>query len=133
MHVELLRQLRQCLLARYGGERYLGLESRAVVPAGSFRHRLSCSRQSCRVQAKNPLILGVQISRATSVPQVFSNILDELRDVSRISDARVSKIAKAFSGKGAKARANAIQNIVLHQNKKALEKGSKQALDNVRV
>jgi hypothetical protein len=37
-----------------------------VVPSGSLRHRLSCSRQSCRVQAEIPLIIGVQISRASS-------------------------------------------------------------------
>jgi hypothetical protein len=66
MHIKLLSQFRQRLLAPDSGKRYFGLEGRAVVPAGSLRHRLSCSRQSCRVQAKNPLNIGVQISRATS-------------------------------------------------------------------
>src|SRR3954453_18504536 len=42
--VELLRQLGQRLLALEGGQSHLRLESRAVVPARSSRHRLSCSR-----------------------------------------------------------------------------------------
>ena len=42
------------------------LKSRAVVPANSFRHIRSCSRQSCRVQAENPLMPAEQISRASS-------------------------------------------------------------------
>jgi hypothetical protein len=66
MHIELLSQLRQRLLASHRGKGHLRLESRAVVPAGSLRHPLSCSRQSCRVQAEIPLIPGVQFSRATS-------------------------------------------------------------------
>src|SRR3954447_11368387 len=42
--VELLRQLGQRLLALDGGQSHLCFESRAVVPARSSRHRLSCSR-----------------------------------------------------------------------------------------
>jgi hypothetical protein len=41
VHVELLRQLDQRLLALQGSQRHLCLECRAVVPAYSFRHRLS--------------------------------------------------------------------------------------------
>src|SRR4051794_25427515 len=41
MHVELLGQLGQRLLALHGGEGHLRLEGRGVVPARSSRHRLS--------------------------------------------------------------------------------------------
>src|SRR3954453_6289970 len=44
MNVELLRQFGQRLLALDGGQSHLGLESRAVIPARSSRHRLSRSR-----------------------------------------------------------------------------------------
>src|SRR3954454_1704255 len=44
MDIELLRQFGQRLLALDGGQSHLGLGSRAVVPARSSRHRLSCSR-----------------------------------------------------------------------------------------
>src|SRR5947199_9735926 len=44
MDVELLRQLGQRLLAPDGGHGHLRLESRAMIPARSSRHRLSCSR-----------------------------------------------------------------------------------------
>lgn len=52
----------QRLLAPDGGKRHLCLESRAVVPARSSRHGLSCSRHLSRSQAEIPLILAVQIS-----------------------------------------------------------------------
>ncbi|KAB2725161.1 hypothetical protein F9K76_17390, partial [Brucella anthropi] len=42
-------------------------ESRAVVPARSSRHGISCSWHLSRTQAEIPLIRAVQISRATSV------------------------------------------------------------------
>lgn len=67
VHVELLGQFHQRPLASNGGECHLCLESRAVVPAGSSRHGLSCSRHLSRSQAEIPLILAVQISRATSL------------------------------------------------------------------
>src|SRR3954451_16197668 len=41
--VELLRQFGQHLLALDGGQSHLRLESRAVVPAWSSCHRLSCA------------------------------------------------------------------------------------------
>ncbi len=41
VNVELLRQFDQRLLALQGSQRHLCLECRAVVPADSFRHRLS--------------------------------------------------------------------------------------------
>src|SRR5690606_5148459 len=66
VHVELLGQFHQRLLTSNGGECHLCLESRAVVPAGSSRHGLSCSRHLSRSQAEIPLILAVQISRTTS-------------------------------------------------------------------
>src|SRR3954454_12351513 len=44
MDIELLRQFGQRLLALDGGQSHLGLESRAVIPARSSRHRLSRSR-----------------------------------------------------------------------------------------
>src|SRR4051812_42331950 len=46
MHVELLRKLGQRLLALDGSQGHLRLESRAVVPACSSRHRLSCPATS---------------------------------------------------------------------------------------
>src|ERR1019366_2752314 len=42
MNVKLLRQLRQRLLALHGSQRHLRLECRAVVPAWSSAHVLSC-------------------------------------------------------------------------------------------
>ncbi|KAB1119980.1 hypothetical protein F4V90_31255, partial [Neorhizobium galegae] len=48
-------------------KRYLRLESRAVVPARSSRHGLSCSRHLSRSQAEIPLVLAAQISRASSI------------------------------------------------------------------
>src|SRR5215208_2661392 len=42
MHIELLRQLGQGLLALHGGQGHFGLESRRVVPAGSLAHHFSC-------------------------------------------------------------------------------------------
>src|SRR4051794_32484428 len=41
MHVELLGQLGQRLLALHGGQGHLRLEGRGVVPTRSSRHRLS--------------------------------------------------------------------------------------------
>src|SRR5690606_36947708 len=64
-----LGQFHQRLLATDGGERHFCLESRAVVPARSSRHSLSCSRHLSRSQAEIPLILAVQISRTTSLPE----------------------------------------------------------------
>jgi hypothetical protein len=66
VHIELLGQFHQRLFASDGGERHLCLESRAVVPARSSRHGISCSRHLSRSQADIPLILAVQISRASS-------------------------------------------------------------------
>src|ERR687898_32109 len=43
MHIKLLRQLGQGLLAFHGGQGHFGLESRRVVPAGSLAHCFSCS------------------------------------------------------------------------------------------
>jgi hypothetical protein len=37
------------------------------IGTGELRHRFSWSRQSCRVQAENPPIPGVQLSRASFV------------------------------------------------------------------
>src|SRR5690606_13824444 len=67
VHVELLGQFHQRLLTSNGGECHLCLETRAVVPAGSSRHGLSCSRHLSRSQAEILLILAVQISRTTSI------------------------------------------------------------------
>ncbi|ASX09094.1 hypothetical protein CA696_028840 (plasmid) [Escherichia coli] len=66
MHVELLGQFHQRLLTSDRGERHFCLESRAVVPARSSCHGISCSRHLSRSQAEIPLITAVQISRATS-------------------------------------------------------------------
>src|SRR5919112_2546433 len=43
MHIELLRQLGQGLLAFKSGQGHFGLESRRVVPAGSLAYCFSCS------------------------------------------------------------------------------------------
>src|SRR5690606_35961408 len=66
MHIELLGQFHQSLLTSDGGKCHLRLESRAVVPARSSRHGISCSRHLSRSQAEIPLIPPVQISRASS-------------------------------------------------------------------
>jgi hypothetical protein len=44
MNVKLLGQFGQRLLALEGGQGHLRLKDRAVVPAGSFTHALSCPR-----------------------------------------------------------------------------------------
>ncbi|KAB2790809.1 hypothetical protein F9K87_23040, partial [Brucella anthropi] len=49
------------------------LESRAVVPARSSRHGISCSWHLSRTQAEIPLIRAVQISRATSFRTVIGD------------------------------------------------------------
>jgi len=64
--VKLLGQFHKRLLASNGGERHFCLESRAMVPAWSSRHGISCSRHLSRSQAEIPLIPAVQISRTTS-------------------------------------------------------------------
>lgn len=66
VHVKLLGQFHKRLLAPDGGERHFCLESRAMVPARSSRHGLSCFRHLNRSQAEIPLILAVQFSRASS-------------------------------------------------------------------
>ena len=66
VHIELLGQLHQRLLAPDGGKRHFRLECRAVVPARSSRHGLSCFRHLSKSQAEIPLIPAVQISRDTS-------------------------------------------------------------------
>src|SRR5215204_5471434 len=43
MNIELLGQFSQRLLTPYGSQGHLRFESRRVVPAWSFAHRLSCS------------------------------------------------------------------------------------------
>ena len=43
VNVELLRQLVQRLLALHDSQRQLRLEGRAVVPACSLRHQITCS------------------------------------------------------------------------------------------
>jgi hypothetical protein len=73
MHIELLGQFYQRLLAPYGSQSHLGLESGAVISAGSLWHRFSCSRQSCRLQAENPLIpcMGIFWSRCFFLASSF--------------------------------------------------------------
>jgi hypothetical protein len=67
MHIKLLRQFRQRLLALDRSKRCLRLESRGVVPACSSCHFGSCSQRILRrSQAETPLIPAVQIPRATS-------------------------------------------------------------------
>jgi hypothetical protein len=66
-------------------------------------------------------------------PVEFIEVLNNLRFDTGISDARVKKIAKALTGKTAKTRDDAINKIVLYQNKSALDRGSEQALENVGV
>ena len=63
----MLRQLRQRPIALDGGKRHLRLESRAVVPAGSSVHGLSCSRQSSPLSGRNSTYRPVQICGAGSV------------------------------------------------------------------
>jgi hypothetical protein len=43
VNIKLLRQLGQRLLALYGSQSHLRLESRTMVPACSLRHLISCS------------------------------------------------------------------------------------------
>ncbi len=50
--IELRGKLCQRLLALHSGKRHLRLEGRAVVPAGSSRHGVSCSRLHAAVRQK---------------------------------------------------------------------------------
>ncbi|PQZ25573.1 hypothetical protein CQZ93_16060 [Ochrobactrum vermis] len=80
-------QFHQRLLASNGGERHFCLESRAMVPARSSRHGISCSRHLSRSQAEIPLIPPVQISRASSAdttPKVSVNVIGQPSDVPRM-------------------------------------------------
>lgn len=61
---QLLRQFRQGLFAPDRGKRHFRLESRAVVPARSSRHAISCFRHLSQTQAGIPLIRAVQIPEA---------------------------------------------------------------------
>src|ERR1019366_511822 len=65
VNVEMLGQLGQRSIALDGGKRHLRLESRAVVPARSFVHCLSCSRRSSPLSGRNSTYRLVQISGAS--------------------------------------------------------------------
>src|SRR5215211_5369571 len=62
MHIKLLRQLGQGLLAFKSGQGHFGLESRRVVPAGSLAHRFSCS-------AAGPVarVVGIEVGVVSGV------------------------------------------------------------------
>src|SRR5665647_1191926 len=62
----MLGQLGQRPIALDGGKRHLRLESRAVVPARSSVHSLSCSRRSSPLSGRNSTYRLVQISGAGS-------------------------------------------------------------------
>src|ERR1700677_786653 len=62
----MLGQLGQRSIALDGGKRHLRLESRAVVPARSFVHCLSCSRRSSSLSGRNSTYRPVQICGADS-------------------------------------------------------------------
>ncbi|MEY9470893.1 hypothetical protein ABH992_003292 [Bradyrhizobium yuanmingense] len=62
----MLGQLGQRPIALDGGKRHLRLESRAVVPARSSVHGLSCSRQSSPLSGRNSTYRPVQICGAGS-------------------------------------------------------------------
>src|SRR6202162_496154 len=67
VNVELLRQLGQRLLALQSSQCHFRLECRAVVPARSFRHRLSPDPQpSWPLSGRNSTHRPVQIRRASS-------------------------------------------------------------------
>jgi len=66
MHVKLLGQFHQRLLATDRSERHLCLESQAMVPARSSRIDMSCSRHLGRGQADIPLFPAMQTARASS-------------------------------------------------------------------
>src|SRR6202035_4513549 len=67
VNVELLRQLGQRLLALQSSQCHFRLECRAVVPARSFRHRLSPDPQpSWPLSGRNSTHRPVQIRGASS-------------------------------------------------------------------
>ncbi|UES60173.1 hypothetical protein GFK91_31040 (plasmid) [Roseibium aggregatum] len=47
-----------------------------MVPARSSRHGISCSRHLSRSQAEVPLILAVQISRASSMARTVHAVVN---------------------------------------------------------
>src|SRR5260370_31524692 len=66
VEVEVLGQLSYRPVALDGGKRHLRLESRAVVPARSSVHGLSCSRRSSPLSGRNSTYRPVQICGAGS-------------------------------------------------------------------
>ena len=68
MHIKLLRQLTQGLLPLDRFNRNFGFESRRVIaPWSSCHFRSPVIGNHAGLQAINPLIAAVQISRATSI------------------------------------------------------------------
>src|SRR5476651_909812 len=74
--VEMLGQLGQRPIALDGGKRHLRLESRAVVPARSSVHGLSCSRRSSPLSGRNSTYRLVQISGTGSFDDLMDNLID---------------------------------------------------------
>src|SRR5215204_5622971 len=79
MDVELLRQFSQRLLALDGGYSHLRLEGRAVVPARSSRHRLSCSRAilaAVRQKLHLPTCPNSPSQLSTSIPLLYQTLVE---------------------------------------------------------
>jgi hypothetical protein len=103
VNVELLRQLGQRLLALDGGQSHFRLECRAVVPARSFRHRLSPDPQpSWPLSGRNSTYQIVEICRASSDTRKHVQSLIDATQKANISNDDRKAIAHALTFQTAK-------------------------------
>jgi hypothetical protein len=80
VNVELLRQLGQRLLALHSSQSHLRLEGRAVVPAYSLRHLISCSTAM--------LAAFRQKLQLAACPDLPSHLYQQLRHARRFMPER---------------------------------------------
>jgi site-specific DNA recombinase len=78
--IELGGQFGQRLLALYSSKRHLGLEGRAMVPAGSSRHAISCSRHHAALRQKIHLSQVCRFPEPALLKQQLSKLVDALAD-----------------------------------------------------
>jgi len=90
VNVKLLRQLGQRPLALNGSQCHLGLEGRAVVPACSLRHMISCSA-AMLTAFRQKLHLAV-------CPDLLSHLSAPCKDDIRVSHSRLSLRAGVARG-----------------------------------
>src|SRR4051812_2263164 len=96
MNVELLRRFGQRLLALDGGQSHLRLESRAVIPARSSRHRLSCSRAILAAVRQK-----LHLSTCPNLPSQLSSPPDQEEPALRVpGDIRAARQTPSTNSRG---------------------------------